>query len=284
VSQLETEPNDIKWGVRKRLEFLEEELFWAGKVNRISLMEKTGISKAQASADIAQYKLLAGENLIYDLTEKAYLVSPNFRPLFIDTSPNAYLERLSNSTSQVERISFPTREIAPDIFRSVYAAIEKKSFILVQYQSMSSPAPLERIIAPHSIISDGMRWHVRAYDALRKDFRDFLLGRILSISEVSSFDTSGHHWKQDNDDSWNREVVLKIEPHPELSAPQKKVVERDFRMENGVACLNIRHAWVFYVVEQLRLLDDSARPPQQQVVLRNKEEIATLLRQTEGKS
>ena len=61
---------DIKWAARKRLELIEMELFWSGRVNRQTLMEKTGISKAQASADLAQYKKLADNNLAYNLTEK----------------------------------------------------------------------------------------------------------------------------------------------------------------------------------------------------------------------
>ena len=39
----------LKWGVERRLEFIEFRLFWEGGVNRADLIEMFGVSVPQAS-------------------------------------------------------------------------------------------------------------------------------------------------------------------------------------------------------------------------------------------
>ena len=266
----------------KRLEFLENELFWTGRVKRLTLMEKTGISKAQASNDIAHYKKLAANNLIYDLTEKTYRIAPAFTPVFINTAPQVYLEGLASSSLYTERLPFPARDIDPEILRLVVSTIEKKGFVSITYQSMSSPVPKDRLIVPHSFVSDGLRWHIRAFDALTSTFRDFLLARIISISETASVNGNKHLSRKENDKQWGNIIVLELIPHPKLSPQQKSVIERDFGMKNGVVSFPVRQACLFYVVRQLRLLDESSNPAQQQVILKNRREITGILSERVG--
>ena len=73
----------LRWGVRRRLEFIDFRLFWDGRFNRSDLADTFGISPQQASADIAQYEKLAGRNLHYDRAEKAYIRTEAFSPAFI---------------------------------------------------------------------------------------------------------------------------------------------------------------------------------------------------------
>ena len=50
-------------------------------MNRNDLTEHFGVSTPQASLDIARYKALAPDNLIYDGSSKTYTVGPGFRLL-----------------------------------------------------------------------------------------------------------------------------------------------------------------------------------------------------------
>jgi hypothetical protein len=269
---------DIKWAARKRLELIEMELFWSGRVNRQTLMEKTGISKAQASADLAQYKKLADDNLAYNLTEKTYQVTPAFSPLFINTSPQIFLAQLAFTGGDAEQLQLPARDIQPALLRVVAQAVQTATCVDITYQSMSSPEPKARVIAPHTFVSDGWRWHVRAYDFLSGSFRDFLLARILRAGECAA---PGDHkeklWSKENDTEWETKVSLQIIPHPGLSSQQKAVVASDFGMVDGEVLFPVRQACLFYVLRQLRFLDESKNPAEQQIVLANKEEVLPLL-------
>ena len=42
----------VRWGIERRLEFIEFRLFWEGHINRGDLMAAFGISINQASTDL----------------------------------------------------------------------------------------------------------------------------------------------------------------------------------------------------------------------------------------
>ena len=234
---------DLKWAARKRLELIEMELFWSGRVNRQSLMEKTGISKAQASADLAQYKKLADDNLAYNLTEKTYQVTSAFSPLFINTSPQIFLAQLAFMGGDAEQLQLPARDIQPAVLRIVAQAVQTAACVNITYQSMSSPGPKARVISPHTFVSDGWRWHVRAYDFLSESFRDFLLARILRAGECAAPKDQGEQlWSKKNDAKWETKVLLRIVPHPRLNPQQQAVVASDFGMVDGEVLFPVRQA------------------------------------------
>jgi len=264
-------PKSIKWGVRQRLEFLERELFWTGRVNRITLAEKTGISKAQASADIAQYKKLAN-NMAYSLSGKTYLAAPRFKPVFISTSPHTFLEGLIGICA--EKVPLPFRDIDPVLLRAIHHAVLDEAWVKITYQSMSSIQVKERTIAPHSFLSDGSRWHVRAYDESTKSFRDFVLGRIKSVDVAEICAQGEHFWQQRYDADWETMVNLILSPHPDLSKEQQEAIAADYQMADGRISFSVRKACLLYVVARMRLLDESKNPAIQQVVLENRKEIA----------
>lgn len=61
----------------------------------------------------------------------------------------------------------------PTTLRSVVGAIRRSEAIEVKYQSLSSPEPRWRWIAPHAIGFDGFRWHTRAFCLTDDCFKDF---------------------------------------------------------------------------------------------------------------
>lgn len=60
-------------------------------------------------------------------------------------------------------LNVPERVVAPKIVRGLIAAARANLRVDIDYVSLSTPELRGRIIAPHSLIYDGIRWHVRAY-------------------------------------------------------------------------------------------------------------------------
>ena len=79
---MEEERERLRWGVQRRLEFIDFRLFWDGRFNRSDLAATFAISAQQASADIGQYEKIAHANLRYDRAEKAYIRTADFAPAF----------------------------------------------------------------------------------------------------------------------------------------------------------------------------------------------------------
>ncbi len=70
----------VRWGQRRRLEFVELCLRWNQAINRRDLISHFQISIQQASADLAQYSRIAPENIVYDKRRKKYRPTTRFVP------------------------------------------------------------------------------------------------------------------------------------------------------------------------------------------------------------
>ena len=55
--------------------------------------------------------------------------------------------------------------------------------------SFTTPDAETRLIAPHTLIYTGMRWHVRAYCEKNRDYRDFVLSRFRDMPELMDDET-----------------------------------------------------------------------------------------------
>ena len=84
----------LKWGIERRLEFIEFRLFWEGVVNRADLIDMFGVSVPQASKDLTLYQERAPQNAVYDKSAKRYVAGACFTPVFLDPYPDTYLLRL----------------------------------------------------------------------------------------------------------------------------------------------------------------------------------------------
>jgi WYL domain len=276
-----------RWGQERRIEFIDFRLQWDGRVNRSDLIEFFRISVPQASLDFARYLELAPQNIEYDRSEKAYLATPQFRPLVATGEAQGYLNQLLGVSSQVlEReasflgwtpplgaVSFPGRKIEASVLRSVLAAIRRKRMLQVEYQSMNRPNSTVRRISPHAVGFDGFRWHVRAYCHEHHDFRDFVFARILTVAsdEESTADPL-------NDAAWINMVDVVLAPHPELEEGQRRAIELDYGMQDGRVSFQTRQALLFYVLRRLGLDRPAQGTPQsQQIVLVNRDALQPFL-------
>src|SRR6266487_3147806 len=91
----------MRWGVEKRLEFIEFRLFWEGGINRADIMERFGVSVPQASKDLSLYEQKAPGNLLYDKSKKRYFAAPGFKPVFLGPEADRYLTQLRSVSDRV---------------------------------------------------------------------------------------------------------------------------------------------------------------------------------------
>lgn len=277
--------SDLRWGIERRLEFIEFRLFWEGHVNRADLMDAFAVSVNQASADLNRYIAMAPHNMAYDKSARTYVRCAAFTPLFLKPDASRYLSQLQSVVNGIldradawigqfpsyDAVSTPARGVNAKTLRSVVAAIRRSEAIEVKYQSLSRPEPRWRWIAPHAIGFDGFRWHARAFCLTDQSFKDFLLSRIIETRGTKPSKVSG-----DGDTDWNEQVTLEIGPHPELSDTQQKVIALDYGMCSGRAKIPVRKALLYYALKRLGLdTDPAARQPQdQQIVLLNRDQVS----------
>jgi hypothetical protein len=281
----------LKWGVERRLEFIEFRLSWEGGVNRSDIIDMFGVSVPQASKDLTLYQERAHANAVYDKRAKRYVAGPDFTPIYLRPDPSAYLARLRSraegltepgeswigSPPDTDIAITPRRRVEADVLRTVLAAIRDRGSLEVHYQSMSKyrADPAWRRMSPHALGYDGFRWHARAFCHVDGKFKDFLLPRILGVR------SPGEHGATAADDlQWNKTFDVVIGPHPELTPSQKIVVAKDFSMVDGKAVLTVRYAMLFYVLKRLGLLGDATRlsARSQHIVNLNREETEAALK------
>lgn len=181
----------FRWGIERRLEFIDFRLFWEGRVNRGDLMNTFGISVNQASADLNRYLGMAPHNMVYDKSARTYVRGAHFEALFRKPDAASYLSQLRSISDDIitqeetwigqlpvfDTVRSPVRGIDADHLRVVTQAIHDTHALEVEYQSLSSPTSRWRWIAPHALGFDGFRWHARAWCFTDRCFKDFLLAR-----------------------------------------------------------------------------------------------------------
>lgn len=279
----------VRWGVERRLEFIEFRLFWEGGVNRSDLIDAFGISVPQASKDLSLYQEQAPGNVVYDKSAKRYVASDKFKPLFLDSDPDRYLSRLQSvaegsdqtdswlaNPPEADVAITPKRDVDGLVLRSILAAIRERQSIEILYQSMNKarPDPVWRRITPHALGYDGLRWHARAFSHEQSVFGDFLLPRVLEARAPGGPGAPG-----EDDALWHRHFRLEVAPHPALTPGQKKVVAKDYGMTTGKRVLSVRYAMLFYLLRRLNLLNDPEKrdPRAQHIVVVNKDEVLQAL-------
>lgn len=278
-----------RWGQDRRLEFIDSRLYWEGRLNRSDLTEFFGISVPQASLDLAAYQLRAPGNTLYDRNEKAYLATPEFKAILIDSSSGRYLAELYALTTGTipEDISFlgvippsdvirhPTRQVSAPLLRSVLSSIQTRIPLEIVYQTMTRSEPSRRLISPHALAYDGYRWHIRAYCHTREDFRDFVFARVLNYQVQKA---APHAIPRDEE--WERVLHVVIGPHPKLNEARRRTIALDYGMSDERLTIPTRQSLAYYLLKRLGL-DKSAEQTEaheQHIVLLNGEELAPYLK------
>ena len=280
----------MRWGVEKRLEFIEFRLYWEGGINRADITRQFGVSVLQASKDLNHYERTAPGNLVYDKSAKQYVAAAKFKPALIEPRSNSYLAQLSSdsdltgasretwllSTPDFDAMPVPQRRIDAEILRAIVAKVRTKRALEIRYQSMNAirPCPEWRWITPHAFGNDGLRWHVRAFCHIDEKFKDFILSRCLG--------TRNEDWPRANaevDTLWQETFDVTLVPNPVLSEMQQRVVAQDYEMEDGRISVPVRKALLYYFQKRLRLDVSSEldKPHETPIVVSNRAEFDAAL-------
>ncbi|QLE30241.1 WYL domain-containing protein [Vibrio parahaemolyticus] len=258
--------SDIKWDQQMRFRLIEIIAQWEGRLTTNHLCSAFHIGRQQASRDINKYiSLTSRDQLILDRVIKGYKPAEDFEPIFTKGSAHEYLTMLHQQHNQEDTFEFfswgeaqstvlnvPDRTVCPKIVRGLIAAARANLRVDTDYVSISSPDVKGRIIAPHSLVYDGIRWHVRAYCEEKKSFRDFVLSRFRNIPEL--MDKSPNRREHDKD--WNQKITITIKPNPYLSKKQQKVVAEDYGMSNQELIVTTRKPLVHYYLRRMGVEKD----------------------------
>lgn len=279
-------PTELRWGVERRLEFIEFRLYWEGRMNRSDLIDFFGVSVPQASKDLSQYQELAPGNMVYDKSEKRYLAAKTFKPRFFMPDPDRYLSHLRliaerivpaeetwlSNLPDTDLMPLPHRRVDPSVLRNLLTAVRDGQAAEICYQSMNPnrPDPVWRGISPHAFGSDGFRWHVRAYCHIDGKFKDFLLSRCLDCRVSGPAEHTG-----EQDKLWQEHFNVRLKPNPHLSKSQQDIIAADYAMDKHSLELPVRRSLLYYFQKRLRLdvVDALDNPQEVPVVIANKDEF-----------
>ncbi len=250
---------------RERLAYIEFRLWFFGEIARKSVLERFGVATAAGTRDLMLYRDLAPQNAEYG--SKVYRYLPTFKPLF-QHHVHRVLSSLTSGYGDGERgeagallpHAAPARLNQPslDILATVTRAIHGGYPLKLTYHSMKT-GPVLREIVPHALVDSGLRWHVRAYDRTKAQFRDLVLTRMEKVVQVKTAAVNARvlgHELPTADLQWQRIVNLELKPHPAHKHPAS--VERDYGMTKGVLKASVRAAVAGYVLRQWQV-DCSAR-------------------------
>lgn len=238
-----TPPSDLPFTVRQRVEHIERCLFWKGELQRADIVETFGVNPAQAATDFSTYMALAPGNMDYNKSRKRYLPLPGFMPRFIRPLALDEFVGMASPMIPVAPWPLPSRVASSETLQAVVTAIRCRQALEVRYQSMTAPKPTWRWLSPHAFASDSERWHVRAFCHQRREFRDFVLGRIIATRHSRPTDVAA-----DQDVDWHTFVTLVIKPNPELSDDQRAAIAAEYNMPRGCeAKLRLRRSMLFYL-------------------------------------
>lgn len=279
--------SELKWAARQRLQFIEVMAYYTGFISRSTLARAFGISDPAATKDLKLYNELAPSNLEYNPGVFGFVPSDNFVPIFADLSPAVVLPMIAaNLTSSdnpsddkqiygitIDTLPLPSRLPAKHVLAQIIRAIKSRMQLNVAYHSLSGRESNDtRIIEPHALINNGLRWHVRAYSHDTFDFRDFVLSRIVDAQILTQEAESSANY----DDDWVELVSIRLQAHPKLSEKQRTALKYDYNMQDDTIELKVRRALVGYVLHQMSVdttEDYSLNPSAYQLVVVNRDEI-----------
>jgi predicted DNA-binding transcriptional regulator YafY len=273
---------------QRRLTLLATILLWEGRLNNARLREIFDLSSVRASEWIREFRETYpdwvewnSKTRSYHATLKAYRsdAGGDQRKQGDAISLSQYLGLVGiphsvtePSQSRAIWAAFPDLSApSPRTFALVSEAIRERQALKITYRSMREPAPHQRIIAPHSLIRAGRRWHLRAFSSTNQDFRDYALGRV---ERVERLDSPAERTEKD-DRAWMTKVPVRLVAHPDLTPDQEALIRFEYFNNTSARVDTCRGALVSYFIQDVRAAIDPAkqRPPDFQMAVANIEEV-----------
>lgn len=240
---------------RDRIAHIDFTLLFKGEAVRADLVDRFSIAAAQATKDFTMYRELAPSNIEYDQKLKLHKRGEAFEPLFdydvvrtLATISQGYGDGFTGKVKPPLACEAPYHLNKPSlsIVAKVTEAIHKGKALSITYVSLSS-GETTREIVPHTLVDNGLRWHVRGFDRKHNEFRDFVLTRIKAAIVLED-STLSETELETQDRQWNRFVELELVPHPRIE--HSEAIDLDYGMTGGVLKVEIRAATAGYLLRQ----------------------------------
>lgn len=252
--------NEENWAARERLRVVEMLLWWRGWVGRGDLLERFGISAAQASSDFQKYLELNGKEISYQTSRKRYEATVNFECQLHEPTLEEAVRVLLAGGGEVQMavtavgepnaklaiLALPKRKAGRGIERRVMVALLAGQRLEVFYHSVSSNTAASRYLRPTALAWDGRRWHVRAWCENNQGWRDFVLGRI---SEAGWPQPAAEILAPDED--WLAWETLRLRINPDLGAVAQASLKMDYGLESEVMEIRVRRALKGYLLAEM---------------------------------
>ncbi|WP_432651947.1 MULTISPECIES: WYL domain-containing protein [Providencia] len=241
--------------IRDRIAHIDFTLLFKGEAVRADLVDRFRIAAAQATKDFTMYRELVPGNIEYDQKLKLHKRGEAFEPLFdydvvrtLATISQGYGDGFTGKVKPPLACEAPYHLNKPSlsIVAKFTEAIHKGKALSITYMSLSK-GEIKCEIVPHTLVDNGLRWHVRGFDRKHGEFRDFVLTRIKAafvLEETRLFEEE----LETQDRQWNRFVELELVPHPRID--HSEAIELDYGMTSGVLKVDIRAATVGYLLRQ----------------------------------
>ena len=237
---------------RERLVYIDFRLYFMGEIGRPDLASRFAVAPAGATRDLALYREIAPQNIVFDGSSKIYRIGKTFSPIFEHATQRVlsalalgFGDGVSVESQPLLPCESPAALSSPrmDVLAPVCRAIHAKRPVAVRYHSMSS-GESERVIVPFALVDTGLRWHIRAFDRKSGEFRDFVVTRIEAPTLLD--EDSQAHERPDNDIQWTRIVERDFVPHPRLERPE--IIKMDYGMTDGSIRMRVRAAVAGYML------------------------------------
>ena len=263
----------------ERLAFIEARLYFLGELQRQDVTQRFSVASVQASRDLSLYKQLAPKNLDYDNRARTYQPSDKFKRIFELSTENVLWwlksglgDGLHNApglpTESVNTLCIPDAEILAQVTRAIY----RRKVLEIKYLSLSSGYKA-RQIAPHALVDNGKRWHVRAFDRENNRFSDFVINRI-QFAHALDEDIADREGAA-ADEQWSQVVHLSLIPHPKIT--HQAAIEADYQMKGRRIEVSFRAAVAGYMLRRWGVdcsADSSLNPEEYHLALQNIESLA----------
>lgn len=239
----------------ERLSFIDFRLYFLGDLRRSDVANRFGTGPAAATRDIALYREIAPDNLALH-ADKVYRWAPAFASLF-EHEPQRVLTALSQGFGDgigddlmpMVRCEIPSMLTTPkmSVLAPISRAIHRRMPVHLGYTSVES-GRTERELVPLALVDIGIRWHLRAFDRRRQEFRDFVLTRMDNPTVLEG-GVVRYEETAECDVQWSRVIELELVPHPNHPRPEIVCMDYDIPAD-GVLRVRVRAANAGYMLRR----------------------------------
>lgn len=247
--------------------FIRSRLYWFGRIGRIDIVRAFGVGTAYASRLVTRMHDELGTVRV----GKGEAYPPNKQEIPEGVTSQRFLSDLYNSAVSAAdptplcggEIAFSVIDafrynVPETILRPIVMALDSRGLLEIEYLGMNiGDEPKRRLIEPMRLVHVQGRWHINAYCHEAGGSRDFVLARILSVTEAARKKAADPML----DLAMNAPVAHRYVPHPALSEHQRTVVEREFGMRDGALEVRLSDGERFYFEQQFVACSEAEMPP-----------------------